>query len=96
MQMHLIIIAYSSFSNICHVYLFLHFLRHIYALVSPKINVRGSDYWLEHFLDGKQILLELVIDYENNEFPMGSMVIKGECLTLATQKRACMYIGIIV
>jgi hypothetical protein len=35
----------------------------------------------------KQTLFELVIDDEDNEFPMGSMVIKGEYLTLATQQK---------
>ena len=38
-------------------------------------------------LDGKQTLLEPVIDDEDNEFMIGSMVIKGEYLTLATQQK---------
>ena len=35
----------------------------------------------------EQTLLELVINDEDNEFPVGSMVIKGEYLTLATQQK---------
>jgi hypothetical protein len=34
----------------------------------------------------KQTLLEPIIDDEDNEFLTGSMVIKGEYLTLATQQ----------
>ena len=56
-------------------------------MVAPKNNAWGSDYWLERCLDGKQTLLEPVIDDEDNEFPVGSMVIKGEYLTLATQQK---------
>ena len=56
-------------------------------MVAPKNNAWGSDYWLAHYLDGKQTLLEPVIDDEDNEFPVGSMVIKGEYLTLATQQK---------
>ena len=44
-------------------------------------------YWLERCLDGKQTLLEPVIDDEYNEFLIGSMVIKGEYLTLDTQQK---------
>ena len=56
-------------------------------MVAPKNNAWGSDYWLARCLDGKQTLLEPVIDDEDNEFPVGSMVIKGEYLTLATQQK---------
>ena len=56
-------------------------------MVAPKNNAWGSDYWLARCLDGKQTLLEPVIDDEDNEFPVGSMVIKGEYLTLATQHK---------
>ena len=56
-------------------------------MVAPKNNARGSNYWLTRFLDGKQTLLEPVIDDEDNKFPVGSMVIKGEYLTLATQQK---------
>ena len=57
----------------------------IYAVVDPKNNEWGFDYWLARCLEGKQTILELVTDNENIEFPTGSMVIKGEYLTLATQ-----------
>ena len=56
-------------------------------MVSPKNNAWGSDYWLACFLDGKQTLLEPVIDDEDNEFLVGSMVIKGEYLTLDRQQK---------
>ena len=56
-------------------------------MVAPKNNAWGSDYWLALFSYGKQILLKLVIDDENNEFSMGSMVIKSEYLKLATQQK---------
>ena len=42
-------------------------------------------FWLAHCLEGKQTIFKPVIDDENIEFPTGSMVIKGEYLTLATQ-----------
>ena len=42
---------------------------------------------MAHCLDGKQTLLELVIDDEDNEFAIGSMVIKDEYLTLDTQQK---------
>ena len=45
------------------------------------------------FLEGKQTILEPVKDDENIEFLTGSMVIKGEYLTLAAQqKRKTMYV----
>ena len=56
-------------------------------MVAPKNNEWGSDYWLARCLEGKQTTLELVTDDENIEFPTGSMVIKGENLTLATQQK---------
>ena len=36
---------------------------------------------MTHCLDGKQILIVSLSDSEGNEFPIGSMVIKGEYLT---------------
>ena len=54
-------------------------------MVAPKINEWGFDYWLEHFLEGKQTILKPVTDDENIEFPTGLMVIKEKYLTLATQ-----------
>ena len=56
-------------------------------MVALKNNARGSDYWLARCLDGKQTLLEPVIDDEDNEFLIGSLVIKGEYLTLDTQEK---------
>ena len=52
-----------------------------------KNNEWGSDYWLARFLEGKQTILEPVKDYENIELPTGSMVIKGEYLTLEAQHK---------
>ena len=56
-------------------------------MVAPKNNEWGSDYWLTRCLEGKQTLIEPVTDDENIEFPTGSMVIKGEYLTLAAQQK---------
>ena len=44
-----------------------------------------KNYWLARCLEGKQTLLEPITNDENIEFPTGSMVIKGEYLTLAAQ-----------
>ena len=63
------------------------FTCQIYAMVSPKTNEWGSDYWLARFLEGKQTILEPVTDDENIEFPTSLMVIKGEYLTLAAQHK---------
>ena len=69
------------------------FIGQIYALVAPKNNELGSDYWLAHCLEGKQTILECVTDDENIEFPTGLMVIKGDYLTLsAKQKRKSGYV----
>ena len=56
-------------------------------MVASKNNELGSDYWLAHLLEGKQTIFEPVIDDENIEFPTGSMVIKGDYLTLAAQQK---------
>ena len=62
-------------------------------MVAPKNNEWGFDYCLARFLEGKQTILEPVTDDENIEFPTGSMVIKGEYLTLAArQKRKTGYV----
>ena len=55
-------------------------------MVSPKNNEWGSNYWLARCLEGKQTILEPITNDENIEFPTGSMVIKGEYLTLAAQQ----------
>ena len=68
-------------------YFLSHFVGHIYVVVFPRNNAWGLDYWLACCLDGKKNLLEPVIDDENNEFPIGSMVVKGEYLTLASHQK---------
>ena len=55
-------------------------------MVSPKNNEWGSDYWLACYLEGKQTILEPIRYDENIEFPTGSMVIKGEYLTLVAEQ----------
>ena len=56
--------------------------RHIYAVVAPKDNEWGTNYWFERCIRGKQILNGSLIDDEGNEFPIGSMVVEGEYITL--------------
>ena len=56
-------------------------------MVSRKNNEWGIDYWLQHCLEGKQTIVEPVTDDENIEFPTGSIIIKGEYLTLAAQQK---------
>ena len=48
----------------------------------PKGNEWGTDYWLEHCLEGKHTLNVSIIDFEGSDFLIGSMVIKGEYFTL--------------
>ena len=60
---------------------------HIYAVVSPKDNEWGIDYWLAQCIRGKKILNRSLIDDECNEFPIGSMVVEGEYLTLDGKSR---------
>jgi len=50
-------------------------------VVSVKGNERGSDYWLTRCSEGKETLNISRTDDENNHFPEGSMVVKGEYLT---------------
>ena len=66
-------------------------------MVAPKNNEWGSDYWMARFLEGKQTLLEPLTDDENIEFPTGSMVIKGDYLTLATKQKSlgCVCISVL-
>ena len=59
----------------------LYFSRHIYALISSKDNEYGGDYLLELHLEGKKTLNISITNDENNHFPVGSMVVKGEYLT---------------
>ena len=60
---------------------------HIYAIVSPKDNEWGTKFWLEKCIRGKQILNGSLIDDEGNEFPIGSMAVEGEYLTLDWKSR---------
>ena len=56
----------------------LHFLQGTYyAMVFPRGNEWGTDYWLAHFLDGKKTLMQSIIDSEGIEFLIGLIVIKG-------------------
>ena len=45
------------------------------------------DYWGAQCIQGKQILNGSLIDDEGNEFPIGSMVVEGEYLTLDGKSR---------
>ena len=45
------------------------------------------DYWLAQCIRGKKILNRSLIDDEENEFPIGSMVVYGEYLTLDGKSR---------
>ena len=87
-----LIIVTCSFFKLCHLYFLFHFVGHIYVVVSILNDAWGSDYWLVHFLDGKQTFLEPVIDDENNEFLTGSMAVKSEYLTLASHTKKYGYV----
>jgi len=56
-------------------------------VVSPRDNEWHTDYWLARCLDGKQTLIVSLSDSEGNDFPIGSMVIKGEYLTQVSHAR---------
>ena len=56
-------------------------------MVSQRDNEWNTDYWLVHCLDGKQTLIVSLRDSEGNDFPIGSMVIKGEYLTWVSHAR---------
>ena len=60
---------------------------HIYAVVSPKYNEWGTNYWLAWCIQGKKILNGSLINDEGNEFPIGSMVVEGEYITLYGKSR---------
>ena len=60
---------------------------HIYVVVAPKDNEWGTDYWLARCIRGKKILNGSLIDDEGNEFPIGSMVVEGEYITLDGKSR---------
>ena len=63
------------------------FVGHIYAVVALKDNEWGTYYWLARFIKGKQTLIASLTDDEGIEFPIGSMVVKGEYLTLDGKSR---------
>ena len=58
-------------------------------MVPLRRNEWRTHYWMAHCLDGKQTLIVSLSDSEGNDFPIGSMVIKGEYLTQVshTQKK---------
>ena len=65
-------------------------------MVSSKDSEWGGDYWLAHCIEGKKTLIMSMTDDENNHFPIGSMVVKGESLHMKTMKeiRVDMFTGI--
>ena len=63
---------------------------HIYAVVFPKDNEWGMDYWLAQCIRGNQILNKSLIDDEGNEFHIGLVVVEGEYLTLDRKSRRTM------
>ena len=54
---------------------------------ASKYSEWGGDYWLARCLEGKQTLIMSMNDDENNHFPTGSMVVKGEYLTHDNNER---------
>ena len=56
-------------------------------MVSLKGNEWGIDYWMARFLEGKKTLNVSLTNSEGIHFPLGSMVIKGEYLTLDERTR---------
>ena len=56
-------------------------------MVSLRGNEWHNDYWLTCCLDGKQTLIVSLSDSEGNDFPIGSMVIKGEYLKQVAHAR---------
>ena len=87
MPRNLIIVTYSFLFNLFHMYFLFHFVGHIYGVLSPRNNAWGSEYQLSHCLDGNKTLIEPVTNDENNKFMTGSMVVKGEYLTVASHKK---------
>ena len=66
----------------------LHFFSgHIYAVVFVKGNEWGTYYWMERCLEGNNTLNVSLRDSEGIHFLIGSMVIKGEYLTLDERTR---------
>ena len=59
-----------------------YFVGHIYEVVTSKGNEWGTDHWLARCLEGKQTLNVSLTNSKGIDFSIGSMVIKGEYLTL--------------
>ena len=56
-------------------------------VVSPKYNEWGTNYWLSRCIQGKKTLNEYLTDCEGIEFPIVSMVVNGEYITLYIKLR---------
>ena len=65
----------------------LFYAGHIYAVVALRNNEWDTNYWMARCLDGKHTLIASLSDSEGNDFPIGSMVIKGEYLTHVSHTR---------
>ena len=77
----LMLMALYHTKNILIIYLQSYYAGNIYAVVASKDSEWGGDYWLERCIEGKKTLNMSMFDDENNHFPIGSMVVKGEYLT---------------
>ena len=76
-----------SYGKYLTIYLQSYYAGHIYIVVSSKYSEWGGDYWLAHCIEGKKTLIMSMTDDENNHFPIGSMVVKGEYLTHDNNER---------
>ena len=56
-------------------------------MVSLRDNEWHTYYWQAHCLDGNHTLIVSLSDSEGNDFPIGSMVIKGGYLTHVSHAR---------
>lgn len=52
-------------------------LGHVFALVAPEGNDERLDYWLAHYVQGKQKLAQLMTDDDMFTYPIGSHVVVG-------------------
>ena len=50
-------------------------------MVASKYSEWVGDYYLARCIEGKKTLIVSMTDDDNNHFPIGSMVVKGEYLT---------------
>ena len=73
--------ALYHMKNILIIYLQSYHAGNIYAVVTLKDSKWGCDYWLARCIYGNKTLIMSMTDDENNHFPIGSMVVKGEYLT---------------